>query len=259
MDNHGYCAIAERKICDYIDQGSRGVVIHTAQLGLCDYRRALQLQYALHARCQQSGGNLNMLLLTEHFPVITLGYRRMPEHILLPPLELQKRGIAVVETERGGGATYHGPGQVVAYPIFSSLLRRIGVRKFVAGLEDVLCRVSLQCGVAATRREGLPGAWVGQRKLGAVGVAIRRGVSLHGCALNVNVDLQPFSFISPCGLRDIEVTSLQQEAGAAVSVSQVTSYLQAEVAAVFTAVLKEMPNEWCRLKRETSTRPLDYY
>lgn len=235
------------------------MVIYTARLGLCDYRHALQVQYALHTRCQQSGLNLNVLLLTEHFPVITLGYRRMIEHVLLSPIELQERGLAVVETERGGGATYHGPGQVVAYPIFSSLLRRIGARKFVAGLEDVLCRVSLHCGVTATRRAGLPGAWVGQKKLGAVGIAVRRGVSLHGCALNVNVDLQPFSFISPCGLRDIEITSLQQETSTAVSVSEVTSWVQAEFAAVFTAALEEMPNEWCRLERETSTRPLDYH
>ena len=129
----------------------------------------------------------------------------------------------------------------------------------MAGLEDVLYRVSLHYGVAATRRAGLPGAWVGQKKLGAVGIAVRRGVSLHGCALNVNVDLQPFSFISPCGLRDIEITSLQQETGSAVSMSQVTSHLQAEFAAVFTATLEEMPNEWCRLERETSARPLDYH
>jgi len=154
------------------------VVIYTAQLGLCDYRRALQVQYALHERCQQSGLDLNVLLLTEHFPVITLGYRRMPEHLLLfSHRSFKKRGIAVVETERGEGDLSRA-GQVVAYPIFSSLLRPLGVRKFVAGLEDVLCRVSLHC---ESRRRGGPGflALGSDRESWSRGHRHRRGVSLH--------------------------------------------------------------------------------
>ncbi len=233
------------------------MVIYVANLGLCDYRQVLKVQYALHARCLRD--NLNALLLTEHFPVITLGYRRRLEHVRLSFSELTERGIAIVETERGGSATYHGPGQVVAYPIFSSLLRRLGVRKFIFGLEEVLCRVSQGCGASATRRPELPGAWVGLKKLGAVGIAVRRGVSLHGCALNVNVDLQPFSFIHPCGLAHTEITSLQQEVGAVVSMSEVTSRLREEFATMFAATLEEMPNEWLRFEREARARAVDHY
>src|SRR5205814_4598510 len=125
--------------------------------------------------------------------------------------ELAEKGIGVVEVERGGGATYHGPGQLVAYPIFSSLLRKCGVRDFVARLEEIMCRVSRSFGVAATRQPGLPGVWGGARKLGTVGIAVRRGASLHGCALNVNIDLPPFASIVPCGFPDRGVTSLEQE------------------------------------------------
>jgi lipoate-protein ligase B len=218
------------------------MVIYTANLGLCEYRQALRVQHALHARCLRD--QVNALVLTEHFPVLTLGYRRRPDHLRLSSDELTRRGVAVIETERGGSVTYHGPGQLVAYPIFSSLLRRLGVRKLIFGLEEVLCRVSQHFGAPASRRAGFPGVWVGLKKLGAVGIAVRRGVSLHGCALNVNVDLQPFSYIDPCGLADIESTSVQQEIGTVVPMSDVLTRLRAEWAAVFAATLEEMPNEW---------------
>ena len=171
---------------------------------------------------------------------------------------LAEQGLAVVETERGGGATYHGPGQLVAYPIFSSLLRRVGVRQFVEHLETMLCRVSQAFGVSAVRRPGFPGAWVESRKLGAVGVTIRRGVSLHGCALNVNLDLRPFSYIIPCGLSDVIITSLRQETGAMLTMSEVEARMRLECAAGFAATLQEMPDEWCSTERKTRPGTLDH-
>ena len=232
-------------------------LIRLIRLGRTNYVQALLVQRAVHAHCVRSGENI--VLLTEHNPVITLGYRRVLEHMRVPAEMLASRGIAVVETERGGGATYHGPGQLVAYPIFSSLLRRLGVRGVVAGLEEVMCRVSRTCSVPAERRAGLPGAWVERRKLGAVGLAVRRGVSLHGCALNVNLDLHPFSYIIPCGLSGTVVTSLARELGAAVSSTVVETSFLREFAAVFTATLEEGPHEWSRIERETLARPLDHH
>jgi len=219
------------------------VVIYTTHLGLTTYQEALHRQLALHAHCLRT--RQNVLLLTEHLPVITLGYRRLSEQIRRSSVFLAEQGLAVIETERGGGATYHGPGQLVAYPIFSSLLRRIGVRRFIENLEEVLCRVSQAFGVPAVRRPGFPGAWIESRKLGAVGVTIRRGVSLHGCALNVNLDLRPFSYITPCGLAEVTITSLQKETGTILTMSDVEARMRLECAAGFAATLQEMPNEWC--------------
>ncbi len=220
-------------------------VIYTTDLGLCDYRVALRVQRALHARCRATGENA--LVLTQHYPVVTLGYRRLREQLRLPATELAEKGIALVEVERGGGATYHGPGQLVAYPIFSSLLRPFGVRGFVACLEEVLSGVGRSFGVAASRRPGLPGVWVGERKLGAVGIAVRGRASLHGCALNVSLDLRPFAYIVPCGLPDKGVTSLERErSGAPVLMSQVVERTCRSFAAVFAASMEEMPSKMVR-------------
>ncbi len=230
--------------------------IYTTDLGLSDYGATLRVQRALHARCRASGENA--LVLTQHYPVVTLGYRHLREQLRLSATELAEKGIALVEVERGGGATYHGPGQLVAYPIFSSLLRPCGIRNFVTRLEEVLIRVSRSFAVMAVRRPGLPGVWVEERKLGAVGIAVRQGVSLHGCALNVNLDLHPFDYIVPCGLPDKIMTSLEHERGVSISTPEVVQQTRLTFAAVFAASVEEMPNEWCCPERETSTSALDY-
>jgi lipoyl(octanoyl) transferase len=232
-------------------------LIYTTDLGPSDYRTALRVQHALHARCRTTGENV--LMLTEHYPVVTLGYRRMKEQLRLSAMELTEKGIALTEVERGGGATYHGPGQLVVYPIFSSLLRPFGVRGFVARLEEIMSMVSHYFGVAAVRRPALPGIWVGERKLGAVGIAVRRWVSLHGFALNVNLDLHPFDYIIPCGLPDKAVTSLARERGGQISMSEVVQQTRRNFAAVFAATLEEMPDEWCSLERTAGASALDYY
>jgi lipoate-protein ligase B len=232
-------------------------VIHSfTDLGPCDYRQVWRLQHALHVYCRAT--RKNGLILTQHTPVVTLGYRRPTTQLRLSVAELTGKGIALIEVERGGGATYHGPGQLVAYPIFSSLLRRQGVRNFVVCLEEVMCRVSQRCGVVGTRKPGLPGVWVGESKLGSVGIAVRGGVSLHGCAVNVNGDLQPFSYIIPCGLTDKTVTSLEQERGRPIPLSVVAEQMRHAFAEVFTATMEEMPNEWSCFERETGTGALDY-
>jgi len=230
--------------------------IFVVDLGLTDYSMALRVQRVLHARCQVTAEN--MFALTQHLPVITLGHRRLREQLLVSPLERQERGIELVEVKRGGGATYHGPGQLVAYPIFASLLRRAGVREFITRLEEVMIRVCRDFAVPAERQTGLPGAWVQERKIGAVGIAVHRGVSLHGCALNVNVDLRPFASIVPCGLPDKMVTSLEKERGTPVPLAEVVWQTRRHFAARFAAAMEEMPDEWCRLERETEESVLDH-
>jgi len=222
------------------------VIYCLTALGPWDYRTVWRLQQTLHARCRVT--RENVLVLTQHTPVVTLGYRRQTEQVRLSAAELWGRGIGLVAVERGGGATYHGPGQLVAYPIFSSLLRHGGVRRFISRLEEVMCRVSNAFGVPATRQPGRPGVWVGERKLGAVGIAIRGGVSLHGCALNVNTDLRSFSYIVPCGMADKTVTSLQQECGAPLSLAAVAESMRLSFAQVFNAPMEDMPHEWAYLE-----------
>ena len=221
----------------------RKVMIYTANLGVTAYPRALQNQYAIHAQCMKNAWNV--LLLTEHLPVITLGHQQLWEQVRWSSERLAEQGIAVVPTERGGGATYHGPGQLVVYPIFSSLLRRYGVRRFVACLEEIMWRDSRDFGVAAVRRPGLPGVWVQSKKLGFIGITVRRGVSLHGFALNINLDLRPFSYIIPCGLGGVELTSFQQETGITFKMSEVYARVRHEFSTIFAASIQEMPDEWC--------------
>jgi lipoyl(octanoyl) transferase len=234
-----------------------GALIYSTDLGFTDYRAALRVQHTLHTRCRATGENV--LVLTEHYPVVTLGYRRLREQLRLSAPELTEKGIALVEVERGGGVTYHGPGQLVVYPIFSSLLRPFGVRGFVGRLEEIMSRVSRSFGVAAVRRPGLPGVWVEERKLGAVGVAVRQRVSLHGCAVNVNLDLRPFDYIVPCGLSDKAVTSLENERGTLISMSEVRQQTRRNFAEVFAATMEEIPDEWCCLERATGAGALDYH
>ncbi|MBM4256957.1 MAG: lipoyl(octanoyl) transferase LipB [Deltaproteobacteria bacterium] len=230
--------------------------IQVVSLGLTDYLAAWRLQQAVHACCQARGENV--LLVTEHYPVVTLGYRQQAEHLRLSRRELEAKGIAVVESGRGGGATYHGPGQLVAYPIFSTLFRRRGVRTFISLLEDVMCGLGASYSIAATRRHGFPGVWVEERKLGAVGIAVRHGTSLHGIALNVSIDLTPFSYIIPCGIPDLVPTSIAQEVKCAVAINEAAQRMCDAFATVFAVPVEEANNEWRSGKRETLWRAVDH-
>lgn len=146
--------------------------------------------------------SLDELWLLQHNPVFTLGQVGKPEHLLSPG------DIPVVPCDRGGQVTYHGPGQIVAYPLFDLRRLRIGVRDFVDRIEQVMIDALLPCGIAAARRAGAPGVYVGEAKIGALGVRVRRGCSLHGLALNVNMDMQPFLRINPCGYKGLAVTQV---------------------------------------------------
>ena len=180
-------------------------------LGTVDYRRAWELQTELVAAVHD-GRQPNTLLLLEHPHVYTRGRLAQPDHIRLTPAQLETQGIAVVETDRGGLVTYHGPGQLVAYPIVN-LRDWGGPLKYVRTLEQIIIKALADFGIVAGVEEGLTGVWVGQAKIAAIGVKISRGVAHHGFAINVDPDLTKFNHIIPCGITDRPVTSMAQILG----------------------------------------------
>jgi lipoyl(octanoyl) transferase len=192
---------------------SRAVPSITAHLlGRVGYREAHALQERL-LEARIAGQIGDTLLLLEHPPVLTLGRAAKREHVLFAPDHLRSLGVDVVETGRGGDVTYHGPGQLVGYPIVDLKPDRQDVRKYVSSLEETMIRLAADYGITATRVQGLNGAWVEDRKIGAVGVRIRKWVTMHGFAINGTTDLTHFDWIVPCGIRDRAVTSIERERG----------------------------------------------
>ncbi|MCS6790713.1 MAG: lipoyl(octanoyl) transferase LipB [Bacteroidia bacterium] len=175
------------------------------------------------------------LILCEHPPVITLGRNAHPEHILLPSSLLQEKNIPVYAIERGGDVTYHGPGQLVGYPILWLERYRADVGWYMRSLEEVLIRTLNDWGLRAERISGLTGVWLQNppRKIAAMGVKLTRWVSMHGFALNVNTDLTGFSWIVPCGIQDKAVTSMHIELGHLLSVETVKQQVIAHFSEVF--------------------------
>jgi lipoyl(octanoyl) transferase len=191
--------------------------IAASWLGRIDYHEALALQKRLVA-ARATGEIGDQLLLLEHPPVLTLGRGADPSHVRASSALLATRQIEVVRVERGGEVTYHGPGQLVAYPIVALAARDLLVRPFVRALEAALIATCAAYGVEADRRDGHPGCWVDPdgrdpRKIGALGLRIERGVSYHGIALNVTVDLADFELIDACGMPGVISTSIASERG----------------------------------------------
>jgi len=192
------------------DSTAGGIVVR--RLGRRGYADGCALQERA-ARAVQRGAP-DELLYVEHPPTITLGRGAVPQQMLASPAELAEAGIAVAHTDRGGGATYHGPGQVIGYPIVDLRRRGLGVRAYLRAIEAALVTVLRDAGVDAYPRPGLTGVWTTAGKVAAIGVAIRRGITRHGFALNVAPDLSAFQRIVPCGLPE-PVTSLAQLGAAA--------------------------------------------
>ncbi len=174
------------------------------------------------------------LLLLEHEPVFTLGRNAKQEHVLFPADALRARGFDVFDTGRGGDVTYHGPGQVVGYPILDLKPDRQDVHRYVRDLEEVMIRTCADYGFSAERIKGMSGCWVGQSKIGAIGVRLARWVTSHGFAFNVDVDLAPFELIVPCGIQGKSVTSLRS-LGHAATISDVQERLALRLGQVFGA------------------------
>ena len=179
-------------------------------LGRVDYDEAHAVQRRLVDE-RIGGGGSDVVLALEHEPVLTLGKNARSEHLLLPEAEYAARGIALRRVERGGEVTYHGPGHLVLYPIVDLRSAGVSLRDHIRALEESLIAACAHYGVAAERREGAPGCWVADRKIGAVGVRVERGVAWHGLALNVGRDLEAFSLINPCGHAGVVSTSIALE------------------------------------------------
>ncbi len=200
--------------------------------GLVGYAEAAALQDRC-ARLLKDGGTEERLLLLEHPPVITLGRNARREDVLHDEETLRSLGVSVEETNRGGQVTYHGPGQLVGYPILNLSPDRRDVARYLRDLEEVLIRTLARFGLPAGRVPGLTGVWAGREKIASLGVHLSRWVTTHGFALNVSTDLSRFGLIVPCGLRGGAVTSMQRLLGRAVPLEDVASALVPEFGGIF--------------------------
>lgn len=206
---------------------------------LMDYGEALDLQRSLVDAKISEIIDRDLILFLEHPSVFTLGRRGGREHLLVDDATLGMRGIEVFHAERGGDITYHGPGQLVVYPVVDLKRRQIKVVEFVGTLEEVMIRVAADWGIVAGRNPKNRGVWIGNKKIGSIGIAIRHGVSFHGIALNVNTSMDPFSWINPCGLRGVEMTSMQQVLGRKIVMEEVRSATKLHIREIFGVDLEQ--------------------
>ena len=205
---------------------------YVLKLGILDYGKAYELQKRLLQEHLQGKGS-NFLLLLQHNPVITIGRSGSKGNILVSKSALTAAGIETYEIERGGDVTYHGPGQLTGYPIIDLRKSRKDVHWYLRQLEEVIIRVLAEYGIAGQRMEGYTGVWVGNEKVAAIGIAVRRWITYHGFALNVYPDMSHFDMITPCGITDKGVTSLEQLLGYKVDMDGVAD----KTASVFAEVL----------------------
>lgn len=198
--------------------------VHLIDLGPVPYADALTLQRRLATlRTEDRLGDV--LLFVEHPPVVTLGRAGRKIHLRVPESSLTALGVGFVEVERGGDVTYHGPGQLVGYPILSLADHGRDVHQYLRQLEEVLIETLANFGITAGRSLGRTGVWVDESKIASLGIHVSRWVTRHGFALNVNMDLAPFELIVPCGIQGVKVTSMAQELSRPISVREVTTVL----------------------------------
>ena len=213
------------------------------EYSLVEYSEALTLQRRLVEARNTGRIEKEILLLVEHPSVFTLGRRGGRENLTVSESFLEERGVSVIQIERGGNITYHGPGQLVAYPIIALARMKLSVTEYVERLESVMLRIAGDFGVSAGRDSRNRGIWVGDAKLGSIGINIRHGVAFHGLALNVTTDLTPFSWINPCGLSGVCMTSLAAEAGASVTMEKARASARRHFAEVFGASFEQVGAE----------------
>lgn len=224
-------------------------MISVIQLGTIDYATGLRLQQKL-VDLRKAGKISDTLLLLEHTPVITLGRNAKQSNIVASPEMLAKRGVEVFECDRGGDVTYHGPGQLVGYPILDlraqigddGQRKTVGAVEYVRRVEEVLIRTCIEYGIASERVKGMTGVWTEpgfneheSAKIAAIGVHISRAVTSHGFALNVNTDLDHFKLIVPCGISTKPVTSIYKELGRELAIDDVAQVVARNIGRVFNS------------------------
>lgn len=181
-------------------------------LGLMEYEEAWKLQKSLHHQ-RIEGEISDVLLLLEHPPTITIGRSGTLNNVLISKERLTREGISLFFIDRGGDVTYHGPGQLVGYPIFDLRERGKNLHRYVHNLEEVILRTLKDFSISANRDDLHPGVWVNEEEIAAIGLSVKKWVSMHGFALNINIDLEHFSFINPCGFSDRGATSMSKILG----------------------------------------------
>jgi lipoate-protein ligase B len=216
---------------DQVD--NRKAAARLVDLGVTDYAAAYRLQQELVEKRRRTIAADDVFLVTEHPATFTLGKRGGLQNLMVPEQFLRARNIPLVHIERGGDITYHGPGQLVIYPIMHLHQAALTVVEYVHLLEQLMINRAAECGVVAGRDTRNHGVWVGGRKLGSVGIAIRHGVAFHGLALNVDIYLEPFSWVNPCGLTGVRMTTLSRECGRTVDLDEVKDTLLSQLKQVF--------------------------
>ncbi|HUU65451.1 MAG TPA: lipoyl(octanoyl) transferase LipB [Dehalococcoidales bacterium] len=212
-------------------------------LGIVPYEVALKLQQRLmQARAEGKIGDV--LLLLEHPPVLTIGRFRGGEDIIVPLEILAREGIAVFHTDRGGGITYHSPGQLVGYPIVNLKENGVGVREYIWKLESAIIKLLLALGVQGHRLAGYPGVWASERKVCSIGIHVSHHIATHGFALNVSNDLQYFKYIRPCGLAGEAMTSVSELLGHRVEMKTIIGELLPSFSKIFGLSCEQESDRW---------------
>ncbi len=211
-----------KKVHETIEIGRSPLKIRDCGLG--EYRQILQLQHELTEN-RRRNEIPNTVLIVEHPAVITLGARQSFNKLLTSREELKQKNIDIVEIRRGGGATAHNPGQLVLYPIMHLQQLGLGISEYIRELEAIGTELLKELGVDSTGRKGLPGLWIDERKIASIGVRVSKFVTYHGMAINIQNDLSIFDFIKPCGLENVEMTSVLKETGKRHSINHVKERL----------------------------------
>jgi lipoate-protein ligase B len=212
-------------------------------LGIVPYERALKLQQELmQVRAERGIGDA--LLLLQHRPVVTLGRFRGEEDITVPAETLHRERIAVFHTDRGGGTTYHGPGQLVGYPILNLKENGLGVCEYIRKLEETIIKLLLALGIQGHRVAEYPGVWVGEKKICSIGIHVSHHITTHGFALNVSNDLRYFGYIRPCGLSGEVMTSLSELSGHRVGMGTIIEKLLASFSETFPLSCEQESDRW---------------
>lgn len=207
-----------------VAEQNQNCLLQIRDCGIADYREILQMQQLLREKRQQNEIS-NTVLIVEHPAVITLGARQSSNRLLVNRDELARKHIDVVDVRRGGGTTAHNPGQLVFYPILNLQKTGLGINEYIRELEAIGAELLKQLNVHSTRRKGAPGLWIGARKIASIGVRVSRYITYHGMAINIQNDLSIFDFIVPCGLDNVEMTSVLKETGKHHPISQVKKSL----------------------------------
>jgi len=225
------------RVPEIVDRNAFSKMCALYKLGLVEYGEAYQFQRKLHYK-RLEGEISDTLLLLEHLPVLTIGRSGSLDNVLVSRQKLAQEGVAIFSVERGGDVTYHGPGQLVGYPIMDLSHRGKDIHQYVQDLEEVIIRTLADFSISSTRDESHPGLWVQNEEVAAIGLSVRRWVTMHGFALNVKPNLKHFSLINPCGFSDRKATSMSKLLGREVHMEAVARRLVAHFSEVFDTLIE---------------------